>query len=258
MQASFISDAAFSGGFPATLDVRTKLFLCVLCSLSAIILNSLQALGLLLAASVLYVASSRNIKKILLTYLAVSVMLGISVLFVLLLRLVWPELAKLEFKQFLTPFMRIVLMTNVVLGLALSSRIQSLLTALKSLRLPCVVYIPASVMIRFIPSFLNDARQVMQALKIRGYPLTPGAMFLHPVRSLRVLFVPLVFRALRSSDDLAMAAELKGVGSSGSIVPHRRHTLGRRDWIVFGLAIVLVGLAFAVQARCGGFSMGMH
>ncbi|MUM78518.1 energy-coupling factor transporter transmembrane protein EcfT [Pseudodesulfovibrio sp. F-1] len=258
MRVSFINDSDLTDSFPATLDVRTKLFLCVLSSLSAIILQSPLAMTPLLAASALYALSTKNIKKILMAYVAVFTMLGISSVFVILLAMIWPELTKLEWSNFLTPFLRIVLMINVVLALSLTSRIQSLLTALKSMRLPSLIYIPTSVMIRFIPTFFNDAKQVLQALKIRGYPLTPRSMFLHPLRSLRVLFAPLVFRALRSSDDLAMAAELKGVGMSESIVPHRLNAFHRRDLAVSGLAVGLVAAAFAIQVRCGGLSFGMH
>ncbi len=258
MQASFISNTNPPGSFPATLDVRTKLFLCVLSSLSAIILSSPLALAPLLAVSALYALSSKNIKKILIAYVVIFLMLGVSTIFIVLLRLVCPELAAMEFRNFLTPFLRIILMLNVVLGLALSSRVQSLLMALKSLRLPSLIYIPTSVMIRFIPTFLNDAKQVLQALKIRGYPLTPRTMFMHPLHSLRVLFVPLVFRALRSSDDLAMAAELKGVGLSNSIVPYRQQTLQSRDLAVSAFAVLLATASFTIQAYHGGFSMGMH
>ncbi len=258
MQASFASDSTMPKSFPTTLDVRTKLFLCVLCSLSAIILTSPLALSPLLAASALYALSTKNIKKVLTAYTVVLLMLSVSAVFIVLLDMIWPELAQMEFRLFLTPFLRIGLMLNVVLGLALTSRIQSLLMALKSLRLPSLIYIPASVMIRFIPTFFNDAKQVLQALKIRGYPLTLRTTLLRPLHSLRVLFAPLVFRALRSSDDLAMAAELKGIGLTGSIVPHRRQTLRPRDMMVLALALGLAAVSFFIQARCGGFSIGMH
>ncbi|MGE4506280.1 MAG: energy-coupling factor transporter transmembrane component T, partial [Desulfovibrionaceae bacterium] len=155
------------------------------------------------------------------------------------------------------PFLRIVLMINVVLGLALTSRIQSVLTALKSLRLPAVLYIPASVMIRFIPTFIGDARQIHQTLRIRGYPVTPGALLRHPLRSVRVLFVPLVFRALRSADDLAMAAELKGVGARGGITPHRTDPFGPLDAAALLVALGCIAAAFLQQFRAG-FGLGMH
>ena len=258
MQASFASDdPARPDSLPARLNVRTKLALCVLSSLSAIILNSPLAMAPLLAASVAYALSTRNLRGILMAYAAVSAMLGISVVFVLLIGLVWPEITRMDAKYFLVPFLRIVLMINVVLGLALTSRIQSILTSLKSLRLPAMIYIPASVMVRFIPTFLIDVRQILQALKIRGYPLTPASLARHPLRSVRVLFAPVVFRALRSADDLAMAAELKGVGLSGSIVAHRREPFSTRDWITLALALAITASAFVIQAR-QGFGMGMH
>ncbi|MEF2146365.1 MAG: energy-coupling factor transporter transmembrane component T [Desulfovibrionaceae bacterium] len=257
MRALYADNPNTSKSFPARLNVKTKLVLCVVSSLSAIVLNAPQALGLLVCASALYALSTRNLRGILLTYAAVGAMLGMSVIFVLLLSLIWPEIAKMDTRAFTAPFLRIILMINVVLGLALTSRIQSILTALKSLRLPGFIYIPASVMIRFIPTFVNDLKQINQTLKIRGYPVTPKSLALHPLRSVRVLFVPLIFRALRSADDLAMAAELKAVGNAAGVTPFRSESFSLRDYAV--LAAALAGICGAVALQIPhGFGSGMH
>lgn len=258
MRASFIRNSTVPKSFPATLDVRTKLLLCVLSSLSAVILHSPLALTPLLAGSVVYALTTKKTKGILAAYLVVSIMLGISMTFMVLLGMAWPELTEMKLKCLLVPFFRIVLMLNVVLVLAFTSRTQPLQTALKSLHIPTMIYIPTAIMIRFIPTFFNDTEQVIQNLNIRGYPLTPRTLFLHPLQSMQHLFVPLVFRALRSSDDLAVAAELKGVSISNAIASHRKQIFSLRDRVVSGLALALVACAFAIQARYGGFSMGVQ
>ncbi|MGE4469048.1 MAG: energy-coupling factor transporter transmembrane protein EcfT [Desulfovibrio sp.] len=257
MRALYVDSGMLARSFPATLNVRTKLALCVLSSLSAIVLSAPEALGVLVALSAAYALSTRNLRGILIGYLLVGAMLGMSVLFIVLLSLIWPVLSEVEMKTLVAPFLRIMLMLNVVFGLALTSRIQSVLTALKSLRLPGFIYIPAAVMIRFIPTFASDFKQIRQALKIRGYPVHPWALIRHPLRSVRVLFVPLVFRALRSADDLAMAAELKAVGGSGGFTRMRQESFGGRDWAVLGVCVAAVLGAVLLQLP-HGFGSGMH
>ncbi|MEA1868535.1 MAG: hypothetical protein U9N19_10635 [Thermodesulfobacteriota bacterium] len=58
-------------------------------------------------------------------------------------------------------------------------------TALKSLRLPLFLYLPAVVMIRFIPSFINDIKQVTEVLKIRGYKINPASLTLQKRAGIR-------------------------------------------------------------------------
>ena len=69
-----------------------------------------------------------------------------------------PSMPAFSAVSLVVPFLRMATMLNVILPLAFSCRVQSLLTALKSLRLPFCLYLPAAVMIRFIPTFLHDAK----------------------------------------------------------------------------------------------------
>lgn len=245
------------GGFPARLDARTKMLLCLLASLASIFLTDMAALGVLLAASAAYALSARDVKGLLASYAVVGLMLGTSALFVIGMGMLWPAMANLEARRFVVPFMRIALTINVVLGLALTSRVQSILTALKDLRLPALVFIPASVMVRFIPTFIGDVRQIWQTLRIRGYARSPLGLAAHPVLALRVLFMPLVFRALRSADDLAMAAELKGVGGGGRVTAHASGRLGLRDYAVLCASAALIALSVWLQLR-SGLGVTMH
>jgi energy-coupling factor transport system permease protein len=245
------------GGFPARLDARTKMLLCLVASLTSIVLTDMAALGVLLAASAAYALSARDVKGLLVSYAAVALMLGTSALCVVGMGLLWPSMASLEPRRFIVPFMRILVSINVILGLALTSRVQSILTALKSLKLPPLVFIPASVMVRFIPTFIGDIRQIWQTLRIRGYARSPLALAAHPGTTLRVLFMPIVFRALRSADDLAMAAELKGVGGQGRVTAHRLGRMAARDYLSLAAGAGLVALAIWLQLR-SGLRLSMH
>jgi len=52
----------------------------------------------------------------------------------------------------------------------------------------------------------------------------------------------------RTSDELGVAAELKGVGSRGTVTCHRPHQLSGRDLIMGIGAVCILGAAFFLQA----------
>ena len=84
--------------------------------------------------------------------------------------------------------------------------------------LPFVVYLPAAVMIRFIPTFMDDVRMVRAALRMKG--IDARFWLAHPLEGARMALMPVLFRALRSSENLGLAAEMKGV--TGRLTPKPR------------------------------------
>ena len=117
----------------------------------------------------------------------------------------------------------------VVMALALTTRVEDLLSTLERLRLPYAVFLPAAVMLRFIPTFADDIRQVWETLRIRGWPMGPKMFTRHPLLSARLLLIPVLFRALKSSESLGIAAELKGLGTAERTVPASFRTLTSLD-----------------------------
>ena len=137
-------------------------------------------------------------------------------------------------------------MMNVVMVLALTTRVEDLLGTLERLHLPFVVFLPAVVMLRFIPTFTNDIRQVWETLRIRGWQMGPVMITTHPILSARLLFTPILFRALKSSETLGIAAELKGIGTAHRTVLPKAPPLSQLDrniFIAMGVCVVLALLA---------------
>jgi energy-coupling factor transport system permease protein len=225
------------------LDARTKMTLCLVCSVTVIFLKGFLPLSILLAASFLYLLLLRRFRVMFIAYCAVALMSLLALLCVKLMARMIPEMSGFDLAQFLNPFLRVTILLNVVLALALSSRVQDILTALRSLRLPLFLYLPAVVTVRFIPGFLHDIRQISESLRIRGYSLHPLFISLHPLLSLRLVFVPVVVRALRSSEELAIAAELKGLGHAERMTSYRTGRLASADYWALGIAAVLVAVS---------------
>jgi len=247
MLALFGNDPPQEPVWVRRLDVRTKMAISISASLAVMVLSQPWSLGLLVMASGLYALALRRFKLVLICYGAVLFLGGMAVLFMHGLHWVWPKASATRYPDLVVPFLRTGVMINVMLALALSSNIQSILTALKSLRLPFCIYIPAAVMVRFIPDFIEDVRQIAETVRIRGYRLTPWLLGRRPLLAVRLLLAPILFRALRTSDELGMAAELKGIGYSRTLSPYKSAHFGKLDVGAGLAALLLVAAALAVQ-----------
>ena len=225
--------------FAAGLDVRLKLLLCVGGSLVSIALSSPLGLGIPLVCSTLLVFGAARPGTIVTIYLLSGLMAAFALGFAALIALAVPDLMRWDMASLLVPFMRMLISINLLLVLAMSTPVQAVSARLQALRLPGWVHIPLSVAIRFIPTFLSDCAQIRDAARLR-----PGK----GLRGLwRGLAVPLIFRVLYSADDLAMAAELKGINAAGRPRTGTLPGLGRRDRLVLALATLAVCAAVAVQ-----------
>ena len=228
--------------------------ICLLASVVVIVLKGVIPLSFLLVASIIYVLLQKRFGVLFVCYCAVVVM-GLMALFCVKIMTVFiPEMGKFGISVFVVPFLRVSILINVVLALALSSQIQAILTSLRSLHLPLFIYLPAAVMIRFIPGFINDIRLIRQSLKVRGCSINPLTITFHPFLTTRLLFVPTVIRALRASDELAVAAELKGVGYSGRVSCYRTNRFSSADYFAGVLTFLVLFVACLFEYKVELFS----
>ncbi|MGN0908065.1 MAG: energy-coupling factor transporter transmembrane component T, partial [Succinivibrio sp.] len=199
----------------------------------------------LFGCSLAYLLMARHWKAAVVAYAFMAAMACLAAAWVALLALMIPEMMrKASAWSFAIPFLRGLTMMNVLLPLAFTTRIQSVLWALEGLHLPFAVYLPCTVMVRFIPSFASDVRQVWEALKIRGWNTGIWHCLMHPVETTRLLFVPLLFLTLKTSDDLGIAAEFKGLRPGR---PHESYTTSR----LAAADAVALALAAARPRWCG-------
>ena len=233
-------------GFLQTLDVRTKMVICILCSISVVFVDQWPPLLMLVAVSGLYALAHRRLSLFLIAYAAIGFMFCVALICAQGMALFMPQMKSMGWLPFLIPFFRVTVMVNVIFTMAVSSRVQDVLETLKSLRLPFFIFLPATVMIRFIPGFINDVKQIAESMKIKGYRINPVTLTFQPRLTLRLLLTPIVIRALRSSDELSIAAELKGIGSSRKMTFVCKNRLAAVDYGVAVSALVLVVTAIVM------------
>lgn len=230
------------------MDVRSRMGISLLASVVVVFFKGEAALLFFTTVSTLYALSIGRWRLLGVCYLAVGVMWLLSIGFVLLLHSISEAFPLSGLTKILIPFLRSLIMLNTVLVLALTSRVQTLLAALKGLHLPMWLYIPTVVVIRFIPDFIRDIQQINETMRIRGYALNPVFLLQHPVLTVRLMIAPMLFRALRSADELAIAAELKGIRHDRKMVSYKPNTFGRCDAIALltVTAVIAVGVILEI------------
>ena len=232
MQALSVTEGAVWGGGLHAADTRAKMFVSLLASVATVALSGVEPQMVLFGMSLVYALGMRQFRILLIGY---AVLVGMSLL----------AMGCAFGMSLLIPSMP----AFSAVPLAFSCRVQSLLTALKSLRLPFCLYLPAAVMIRFIPTFLHDAKQVSETLRIRGWRMTPWNAFRHPVLLIRLVFTPLLFRSLKTSEELGIAAELKGLGYGEGMRPYRKLVWKASDtWLLVAACLVAAAAVLCQHA----------
>ena len=243
MRALFAKGAAQSSVLRA-LDVRTKIAVVAAAAVCTVAASGLPAQLVLFAASLVYALLLKRPGLLAVLYIAMIAMMALAAFFVWLLEPLLPGLGGINTSALVVPFLRGLTMMHVVAVLALTTRVEELLATLERMRLPFCIFLPTAVMLRFIPTFSEDIRQVWETLRIKGWPMGPVMLTVRPVLSARLLLAPILFRALKSSETLGVAAELKGMGSRARTLRSDARALTSLDARVIS-ALVLTAAAAA-------------
>jgi energy-coupling factor transport system permease protein len=118
-----------------------------------------------------------------------------------------------------------------------SIRVAELMASLEALRLPRYVVIPAAVILRFLPTLVEESRSVQGAMRARG--LAWGRV--GPLSWFEYRGVPLIVSTVRSGEDLSQAALTRGLGRP--IRATRLARIGLRLPDVLVLAALAAGIA---------------
>ncbi len=152
---------------------------------------------------------------------------------------IWVSVA--GFSVFITLYLASLLMTMTTLPVALVEGMTLLLEPLRRLKFPVNDFaLMVLLALRFIPTLLEEAQQLMRAQMARGADLTQGTLR-ERMQSLAMFFLPLMQGTLRRAAELSVALEARGYQNDGK--PTRLHetSLGLIDYATL-LVVVCVTL----------------
>ncbi len=238
MRDLFAKAAADETNLMQRLDARTKLAVTLVTAVLTVAASGLIGQLVLFAATLVYALLIRRPGLLAVLYGVMAVTMGVAVLCGAALGEIFPAMGGISVKSLIIPFLRGLSMMNVVMVLALTTHIEDLMATLERIRLPFYIFLPVTVMLRFIPTFTNDIKQVWETLRIKGWPLGPAMLTVQPVLSARLILAPVLFRALKSSETLGVASELKGLGTRSRTMRSDGQTMTSLDARILATTVI--------------------
>ncbi len=234
----------------AKLNTMTKLAVTLFFSVFIVFMKTETSLLILFCASVVYAAPLKKWKAMLTGYILIMVMYAISLGFARLLTMVADRFGTEGNFELLIPFLRVSSMINMVIALTMSSGVRRLTGVLKTIKMPRFLFLPLIVVFRFVPSFINDIKQIHQSIRLKAGNPNFFMMVSKPRLFIRLMVMPAVIRALRSAEELSAAAELKGISGSERVVNSTPEPWTWRDSFACSAAVLLA--AGAIYFNTGG------
>ena len=93
--------------------------------------------------------------------------------------------------------------------------ISEITMALDRMRLPRGIILSIAIMFRYFPSIKDDFFIIIDAMKLKGLYTSKRAAVIHPIRTMEFIIVPMLFKSLRTAEELSCAALIKGIENTG-------------------------------------------
>jgi energy-coupling factor transport system permease protein len=135
---------------------------------------------------------------------------------------------------------------NLLLSLVLSCSFSSLMRLMAALARPDWLFIPLSVAVRFVGTFMAELAMVREALIIRTRQSLIRTVLTRPWLLWRGFLVPMTFRALGGADDLAIAVDMKGIRRRAMTWPGEK-LFKKKDIPILLSGLAAVGGALFLQ-----------
>ena len=106
---------------------------------------------------------------------------------------------------------KFVIAVMMIIFLKKKTSMPSIISAMQTMKFPNIIAIPLIVVFRYLPSLKEDYGCLKDSLKIRGISISGLRFLIHPIRSLELIIVPILFRSLRIAEELSTSVLLRGI-----------------------------------------------
>ena len=189
------------------LDPRTKLFLILLCVLSAVFAPNLYFQFALVTLIGLLAAFSGKWRYALRGILAYGLICVFTVWCMGVLTGTWRTM----FVAFLG-LVHKVYACGMLAGLVISTtKVGEFLSTMAHLHIPQKLTIPIAVMLRYLPAIREDWHSVKDAMRLRDVSPTLWGFLKAPAMTVNCIYVPLLTAASKAADELSIASVTRGI-----------------------------------------------
>ncbi len=192
---------------PLHLDPRTKLFLILLCVLSAMFAPDLYFQFALVVLIGLLAAVCGKLRYALRGILAYGLICLFTVWCMGVLTGTWRAM----FVAFLG-LVHKVYACGMLAGLVIATtKVGEFLSAMARLHVPKKLTIPIAVMLRYLPTIREDWHFIKDAMRLRDVSPTFGGFLKAPAMTVNCIYVPLLTAASKAADELSIASVTRGI-----------------------------------------------
>ena len=192
---------------PLYLDPRTKLFLILLCVLSAMAAPNLYFQFALAALIGLLAALCGKRAYALRGILVYGLICAFTVWCMGVMTGTWRTM----FVAFLGLIHK-VYACGMLAGLVISTtKVGEFLSAMARLHVPKKLTIPIAVMLRYLPAIREDWHYIKDAMRLRDVSPTLGGFLKAPAMTVNCIYVPLLTAASKAADELSVASVTRGI-----------------------------------------------
>lgn len=189
-----------------SLDPRTVGYVVLLLGTTAMFMNQVTTAHAVCAAAAVYLIAAK-VYKLCAVYLAIYAAVAFLMANVDRVQNTNAMLLIVSFSYFVQKLLVWVMMGTFFVRM---TTIPYVLSAMQHLKVPDAAAVPILVALRFFPAVRADYRSLKDSLLLRKISLSPVQFAVHPVRMMEYLFVPILMKSVRTSDELAASALLRG------------------------------------------------
>ena len=189
------------------LDPRTKLFLILLCVLSAVFAPNLYFQFVLVTFIGLLAAVNGKWRYALRGIFAYALICAFTVWCMGVLTGTWRTM----FVAFLGLVHKVYacgMLAGLVIG---TTKVGEFLSAMARLHVPKKLTIPIAVMLRYLPTIREDWRFIKDAMRLRDVSPTLWGFLKAPAMTVNCIYVPLLTAASKAADELSIASVTRGI-----------------------------------------------
>ncbi len=147
------------------------------------------------------------------------------------------------------------LMPGFIMGyyLVVTTTVSEFIAAMERMHISQKILIPLSVMFRFFPTVVQEARSIGDAMRMRGIAVGGSKFWKRPMSMIEYRIVPLMMSTVKIGEELSAASLTRGLGG-----PQRRTNICKIGFSIHDLvllSIVTVVLLAYVLFEKGGVSL---
>lgn len=224
---------------PLHLDPRTKLFLILLCVLSAMFAPNLYFQFVMVVLIGLLAILSGKWKYALHSILAYALICLFTVWSMSVMTGTWRTM----FVAFLG-LVHKVYACGMLAGLVISTtKVGEFLSAMTRLHIPKKLTIPIAVMLRYLPTISEDWHYIKDAMRLRDVSPTLWGFLKSPAMTVNCIYVPLLTAASKAADELSIASVTRGIENPKNRTCLVKIQMRWSDW----LAMLLFAAFFVTE-----------